>query len=111
MPKLETFFRKTGDAELPSTDGTTEDAKKITGKVIKVKDDEGWGFISSKDIKFTRIFFHWSSLRQDTLNFTELKKGMDVEFIPIQDPVKGWKALQIKVLESEADDKQPETVP
>ena len=47
-----------------------KEEKRVQGKIIKVS-DEGWGFISSKDIKFTRIFFHWTSLKQDTLKFTD----------------------------------------
>lgn len=71
---------------------------RVTGKIIKLSED-GWGFISSKDIKFTRIFFHWTSLKQDTLNFTLLKIGMKVEFTPIEIPDKGFRAIKIKVVE------------
>jgi cold shock CspA family protein len=72
--------------------------KRVQGKIIKVS-DEGWGFISSKDIKFTRIFFHWTSLRQDTLKFTDLKNGLKVEFTPVEVDGKGWRAIKIKVLD------------
>lgn len=75
--------------------------KRVQGKIIKVS-DEGWGFISSKDIKFTRIFFHWTSLKQDTLKFTDLKNGMKVEFTPVEVDGKGWRAIKIKVLDGEA---------
>ena len=71
--------------------------KRVTGKIIKVSDD-GWGFISSKEIKFTRIFFHWTSLKQDTLRFQDLKNGMKVEFTPVEVEGKGWRAIKIKVL-------------
>ncbi|MET0787311.1 MAG: cold shock domain-containing protein, partial [Paenisporosarcina sp.] len=74
--------------------------ERVIGKIIKVS-DEGWGFISSKDIKFTRIFFHWTSLKQDTLKFTELKNGMKVEFTPTEIEGKGWRAIKIKVLEED----------
>lgn len=76
--------------------------KRIIGKIIKLS-PKGWGFIVSKDIPFTRIFFHWTSLLQETSHFTELKKGDEVEFAPIQDPIKGWKAIKIDVLEPELD--------
>jgi cold shock CspA family protein len=72
--------------------------RRITGKIIKVASDEGWGFISSKDIPFTRIFFHWSSLRQDTLRFPDLKTGMKVEFTPKEHETKGWRATKIIVV-------------
>ncbi len=77
---------------------TNSEDKRVIGKIIKVSDD-GWGFISSKDIKFTRIFFHWTSLKQDTLRFQDLKNGMKVEFTPVEVPEKGIRAIKIKVVE------------
>lgn len=74
--------------------------RRVVGKIIKVSPD-GWGFISSKEIKFTRIFFHWTSLRQDTLNFVNLKNGQRVEFTPIEIEGKGTRAIKIKVIEEE----------
>jgi len=74
------------------------DPKKVIGKVIKVSKD-GWGFISSREIQFTRIFFHWTSLRQDTLSFPDLKTGMTVEFTPLQIEGKGWRAMHVRVIE------------
>lgn len=75
--------------------------KRIVGKIIKVQHEKGWGFIASKEIPFTRIFFHWTSLNQDTAHFTELKKGMEVEFTPIELTDKGVRAIKIDVLEPE----------
>lgn len=74
------------------------DEQRALGKIIKVS-DKGWGFIISKDIAFTRIFFHWTSLQGDTLNFKDLKLGMNVEFTPVNVPTKGWRAIKIKVME------------
>jgi len=74
--------------------------KRVAGKIIKVSDD-GWGFISSKDIKFTRIFFHWTSLKQDTKRFQDLKNGMKVEFTPVEVEGKGFRAIKIRVIEDE----------
>ncbi len=74
--------------------------KRVIGKIIKLSDD-GWGFISSKEIPFTRIFFHWTSLNQDTSHFKELKRGDEVEFTPIEVDGKGWRAIKIDVLEPE----------
>jgi len=73
------------------------DIKKVVGKVIKVH-KAGWGFVSSKEIQFTRIFFHWTSLRQDTITFPELKTGMTVEFTPLQIEGKGWRAMHMRVI-------------
>jgi cold shock CspA family protein len=74
------------------------DTKKVVGKIIKLSKD-GWGFVSSKEIQFTRIFFHWTALRQDTLPFLELKTGMRVEFTPSQLEGKGWRAMHLRVIE------------
>lgn len=82
---------------VPDTAPIKSEDKRVKGKIIKVS-DEGWGFISSKDIKFTRIFFHWTSLKQDTLKFTDLKSGMKVEFTPLEVADKGWRAIKIKIL-------------
>lgn len=80
---------------------TTSEETRVKGKIIKVS-EAGWGFISSKDIKFTRIFFHWTSLKQDTLKFQELKNGMKVEFVPVEFEGKGWRALKINVIPNDA---------
>ncbi len=73
---------------------------KVIGRIIKVS-KTGWGFISCKDIEFTRIFFHWTALRRDTLSFKEIHVGMNVEFTPIVIPGKGYRAVHVKVLERE----------
>lgn len=74
--------------------------ERLVGKIVKIS-PRGWGFIISQDIKFTRIFFHWSALNQDTLHFTELERGMEVEFEPLDVPGKGIRAIRIKVLEDD----------
>ncbi len=76
---------------------------KVVGRIIKVS-KQGWGFISSKQIEFTRIFFHWTSLRQDTIPFLELKTGMTVEFTPLQIPGKGWRAVHIRVIDKKKEE-------
>lgn len=92
--QIEFFMNETNQTE----------QKPINGRIVKLS-DEGWGFITSKEQKFTRIFFHWSSLIQDTLKFTELKVGMNVEFIcqkvePTEDrpKQKGYRAIKISVI-------------
>lgn len=72
--------------------------QKIVGRVIKVS-KKGWGFVSSKEIEFTRIFFHWTGLRQDTIPFLEMKVGMWVEFTPLQIEGKGWRAVHIRTVD------------
>lgn len=78
------------------------------GDIIKgtitnlVKEDKnkkgGYGFITSPDLPFERIFFHWSGLDQKTLRFPDLKKRMRVEFKLQHDEFDGYKAIKIKVL-------------
>lgn len=78
------------------------DSSRLTGRVIKIS-KTGWGFISSKEIEFTRIFFHWTQLTQDTLKFTDIRIGMQVEFTPVQIPVKGWRAVHVRVIPKEVN--------
>jgi len=70
----------------------------MTGKITKI-DSKGYGFISSKELPFTRIFFHWTYLLQDTLKFPELKTGMKVEFEPKEVDGKGTRAIKVKVIQ------------
>jgi cold shock CspA family protein len=96
------FKQLLGGKEPTETDTTPilSNDRRVIGKIIKVS-DEGWGFISSKDIKFTRIFFHWTSLKQDTLKFTDLRNGMKVEFTPVEVQDKGFRAIKIVVVKDE----------
>lgn len=102
MTKFAEFFKGADAAtELQGDNSPVKpEDKRVFGKIIKVSED-GWGFISSKEIKFTRIFFHWTSLKQDTLKFTELKNGMKVEFTPVEVQDKGWRAIKIRVVKDE----------
>lgn len=93
------FFGENPPTE-PEKHDDRPNEKRAVGKIIKLSED-GWGFISSKDIKFTRIFFHWTSLKQDTLKFPELKNGMKVEFTPVEVENKGWRGIKIRVLTDE----------
>jgi cold shock CspA family protein len=71
---------------------------RINGVITKIHPN-GWGFITSRDKPFTRIFFHWSHLSQGTLKFPDLKKGMKVEFESVEFHDRGLRAIRIKVLE------------
>lgn len=96
------FSSDEGDrAEIPEVkeiEGLPESPQRYTGKITKVS-PAGWGFISSKEIPFTRIFFHWTSLRQDTKHFTELQNQMVVEFNTVRHPEKGLRATKLRVIE------------
>lgn len=76
---------------------TETEQKRIVGKVIKVH-KSGYFFITSKELPFTRIFGHWSSLVPETINFVDLKRGDEVEFTPIKTEDKGWRAVKVNVL-------------
>ena len=98
------FFRgmkmdniETNEPETPEV----ANEKRVKGKIFKLS-PQGYGFISSHDIPFTRIFFHWSSLKADTKNFTQLKVGDRVEFTPSDTKDKGVRAIRIVVLEAES---------
>ena len=80
---------------------TEPEPKKVRGKIIHL--DDGWGFVSSKDIPYTRIFFHWSALEQDTLHFSKLENGMVIEFTPIERK-QGLLAIKIRVIENQHDE-------
>lgn len=82
--------------------------KQITGKIVHINDDKGFGFITSPEIKFERIFFHWTSLVLETLKFTELKLNMKVkcevyEVFPTDEKPrqKGWRAIKIEVISND----------
>lgn len=74
--------------------------KVVRGKITKLDPTEGWGFLASDEIKFTRIFFHWSALRK--IHFDNLKVGMEVEFKAVDIPEKGWRAFNIYAIKKEA---------
>jgi len=76
----------------------TKEEKRVVGTIIKLNQDKGYGFISSHDIKFTRIFFHWTSLLQTTKKFYDLQVKDKVEFTPLEVPDKGTRAIKIKVI-------------
>lgn len=77
-----------------------EPKKRYIGKITGINKTRGYGFISSKEIPFTRIFFHWTGLLNETINFLELEKGMEVEFETTEFPDKGTRATRIDVFES-----------
>jgi len=83
--------------------GMPTNDKKHIGRIIKLS-ERGYGFISCKDIPFTKIFFHWSALNNDTKNFQELRIGDNIEFEHlVLEGVDGQqdrhRALRIRVLD------------
>lgn len=94
MPQSQEFSKK--EIELPKGEFVETRAR---GKITKVHPN-GYGFISSKDIPFTRIFFHWSGLKPTTRNFTDLSVGLWVEFNPYKIEGRGYRAIQIEVIDA-----------
>lgn len=96
------FQRMFGNKPVTPSESTTVDTtlpERAIGKITKLS-DKGWGFITSREIPFTRIFFHWQALNVDTVNFANLQRNMQVEFTPIKREGKGLSAIKIKVIES-----------
>jgi hypothetical protein len=84
-----------------TTENNKPEEKEITGRITAIF-DKGYGFIISPDLKFTRIFFHWTALRQDTLRFDQIKKGMFCNFIAKEitdkEGVKQMRAFKVKII-------------
>lgn len=74
-----------------------------TGTILSINEKRGFGFIQSEVKPFVRIYFHWTFLVQGTLNFTELKRGMKVEFTLARGHdskgVETDRAIKVKVIE------------
>lgn len=89
---------------MPEEEVTTppeEDPKRrFTGKIIHLAED-GWGFITTPEIRFVRIFFHWTGLKPGQPNFKELTKGMQVEFAIKEYPDRGIRAIKIEVVRND----------
>lgn len=87
------------------------DKQKYTGTIFALNKDRGFGFITSKhaDLRFKKIFFHWTALKNDTVEFTELKRGDEVEFETIELEDKGIRAINIDVLEPEGQTEKEKT--
>lgn len=67
--------------------------KKIIGKIIHLSQN-GYGFIESKELQFTRIYFSWKNLHP-AVQFTRLKVGDLLEFFPYFTEGRGYKAMKI----------------
>lgn len=80
----------------------------VNGKIIRLS-PRGYGFIISQEIPFTRFFFHWTELHQNTKKFTELTEGMKVEFVPMNINNRGWRALRVRVIENDNGKSQTES--
>lgn len=91
-------FLKEEDIELETTAIKYDKTKRFTGKIIHTDKVKGFGFITSEEIPFTRIYFHWTGLKQDTLNFLQLDKNINCEFSIKQFDDGRIRAIKIRVL-------------
>lgn len=78
--------------------------KDITGKIIYLNETEGWGYINTHEIKFSKVYFHWTGLETNTKNFQELKRNDTLRFNAIKRE-KGWKAINIMVVVENGQEK------
>jgi cold shock CspA family protein len=85
---------ETAETKFPFAD------KRIEGKVIMIN-KRGYGFISSKEVPYTRIYFHWTNLIPQTINFAEIKRGDPVDFLLEKKDDGTFKAIKVDVLERE----------
>lgn len=88
---------KTEETVDKTNEETTDEL--VEGRIIHVA-EEGYGFITSLQVPFERIFFHWTGLEVDATNpkFPDLKKGMKVRFKATKMPDKGYRAIKIRVI-------------
>lgn len=84
--------------------------KKMIGRIIRTS-KAGWGYISTKEMPFVRIFFHWTELRQDSVQFLDLRPGMAVEFSPVQVYGRGWRAIHVRVMERKEYEQRKQDLP
>lgn len=75
----------------------------VTGKIIYINAEKGWGFINTHDIQFSKVYFHWTGL-VSSLNFKSLKKNDTVKFKAIKRE-KGWKAINVEAVPDATESK------
>lgn len=72
-----------------------EPKKKIIGRVHWINRNKGYGFITSKEIEFEKIYFYWMGLRPD-YPFRNVHVGDTVELDAVWDDEQdGWKGINI----------------
>lgn len=87
--------------------GTLEKKDELTGKIVKIDKDKGYGFIISKDRRFVRFFFHWTGLQTTTKNFADIESGAIVRFTEAYGD-RGPRAIQVRVIEEPSNTESDE---
>jgi hypothetical protein len=75
----------------------------IQGEIYHLGD--GYGFIESDAIPYSRIFFHWQNLVHGSVHFTELKRGALMEFAVIEERntktgIMEWRAQKVRMVKN-----------
>lgn len=75
----------------------------ITGEIIYLNEEKGWGFISSDAIKFEKIYFHWTCLVNGKApNFKILKVGdkvrLDAHIKTNPNGATSWKGIKVETI-------------
>jgi cold shock CspA family protein len=81
--------------------------KRLEGKVILVN-KRGYGFISCKDVPYTRIYFHWTNLIPQ-INFADLRRGDTVDFILEKKDDGTYKAIKVDAFDDSKNEVTPTT--
>lgn len=74
---------------------------RIQGKIKQLNSKKGYGFITSLELPFEKIYFYWEWLNQNTKRFPELKEG-DVVTFELVKRENGYQAYHIDVLNRNA---------
>jgi len=104
MTLRETF----GNPEPEKTETKTEVKTPARGEVIQgtvYHLGDGYGFVESEALPYTRIFFHWQNLLHTTLHFSKIKRGAVLEFVAIEEKnhktgLMEWRAQKVKVVKN-----------
>ncbi len=77
--------------------------KRIQGKIFSINEKKGYGFITSLELEFEKIYFYWHNLVNGVSFKQDLRKGTLVEFdlVWVESTEKrpaGWNAFRIDIV-------------
>lgn len=84
----------------------TVEHRRIRGRISWINKTKGYGFITSLDIPFEKIYFYWEFLNSD-VKFLTLRRKDEVEFDVIDSPDRGYQARNISRIASEHEELEP----
>jgi cold shock CspA family protein len=72
-----------------------ESLPRIKGRIRKLKDGKGFGFIAGDD--GVDYFFHWTTVTKDSAKDFRVMEIRDrVEFSPVKPPEQDWRAIEVR---------------